>query len=202
MATDKKDVLGDFAAKKTAESDARMKTTNPKGRKLDKNGNPVVTKEELDKSGMSLRDFLNKERGLTARADSPKKAAPSKDMTAPMQGPAVKANPAADQKDTYDRVMRGEARKRAAAPRSRGNVERETGDKMRGIIEEQAAKERMDTYPVGSGLKKGGKVKGMHRMPDGKMMKDSAHKKQGGKVAKYSRGGGIAVKGLGKGRMC
>jgi regulator of protease activity HflC (stomatin/prohibitin superfamily) len=119
-----------------------------------------------------------------------------------MQGPAVKANPAADQKDTYDRVMRGEARKRAAAPRSRGNVERETGDKMRGIIEEQAAKERMDTYPVGSGLKKGGKVKGMHRMPDGKMMKDSAHKKQGGKVAKYSRGGGIAVKGLGKGRMC
>ena len=26
------------------------------------------------------------------------------------------------------------------------------------------------------GLKHGGKVKGMHRMPDGKMMKDSAHK--------------------------
>ena len=51
-------------------------------------------------------------------------------------------------------------------------------------------------------MKEGGKVKGMHRMPDGKMMKDSAHKKQGGKVAKYSRGGGIAVKGLGKGRMC
>ena len=74
MATDKKDVLGDFAAKKTAESDARMKTMNPKGRKLDRNGNPVVTKEELDKSGMSLRDFLNKERGLTARKDTPKKA--------------------------------------------------------------------------------------------------------------------------------
>ena len=74
MATDKKDVLGDFAAKKTAESDARMKKMNPKGRKLDKNGNPVVTKEELDKSGMSLRDFLNKERGLTARKDTPKKA--------------------------------------------------------------------------------------------------------------------------------
>jgi hypothetical protein len=51
-----------------------MKKMNPKGRKLDKNGNPVVTKEELDKSGMSLRDFLNKERGLTARKDTPKKA--------------------------------------------------------------------------------------------------------------------------------
>ena len=31
-------------------------------------------------------------------------------------------------------------------------------------------------------MKEGGKVKGMHRMPDGTMMKDSAHKKHGGKV--------------------
>ena len=42
---------------------------NPLNRKLDKNGNPIVTKEELDKSGMSLRDFLNKERGLTRRKE-------------------------------------------------------------------------------------------------------------------------------------
>ena len=70
------------------------------------------------------------------------------------------------------------------------------------------AKAQEEKY--GSGLKMGGKVKGykvggspgMHRMPDGKMMKDSAHKKHGGKVKKLSRGGGIAVKGLGKGRMC
>jgi hypothetical protein len=54
---------------------ARMKKINPKGRKLDKNGNPIVTKEELEKSGMSLRDFLNKERGLTPRKDAPAKAA-------------------------------------------------------------------------------------------------------------------------------
>jgi hypothetical protein len=42
---------------------------NPKNRKLDKNGNPIVTKEELEESGLSLRDFLNKERGLTRRRD-------------------------------------------------------------------------------------------------------------------------------------
>ena len=30
--------------------------------------------------------------------------------------------------------------------------------------------------------KDGGMTKGMHRMPDGTMMKDSAHKKAGGKV--------------------
>jgi hypothetical protein len=71
-----------------------MDKRNPKGRKLDKNGNPIVTKEELKKSGMSLRDFLNKERGLTRRKDAPAKAAPKvapkKDMTAPLQGPAVR----------------------------------------------------------------------------------------------------------------
>jgi hypothetical protein len=44
--------------------------------------NKVVTKEELEKSGMSLRDYLNKQRGLTRRkekdptaGDSPDKAA-------------------------------------------------------------------------------------------------------------------------------
>ena len=52
---------------------ARMKKINPKGRKLDKRGNPIVTKEELEASGMSLGEFLNKERGLTPR----KKSAPS-----------------------------------------------------------------------------------------------------------------------------
>ncbi len=36
-------------------------------RKLDKNGNPIITQKELDESGLSLRDFLNKERGLTRK---------------------------------------------------------------------------------------------------------------------------------------
>jgi len=54
----------------------------------------------------------------------------------------------------------------------------------------------------GYGMKKGGKVpKGMHRMPDGKMMKDSEHKK---KKPKKMMGGG-SVKGYGMargGRAC
>jgi hypothetical protein len=55
-------------------------------------------------------------------------------------------------------------------------------------------------------MKKGGDV-GMHRMPDGSMMKDSAHKgmKAGG-MMKYKMGGavrgdGCAVKGKTRGRM-
>ena len=45
-------------------------------------------------------------------------------------------------------------------------------------------------------MAKGGKVKGMHRMPDGTMMKDSAHKKAGGKVGpKMQQIAARAVKG-------
>ena len=195
----KKDPLGDFAKRKVAESDARMEKRNPKGRKLDKNGNPIITKEELAKSGMSLRDFMNKERGLTRRDGSTdtgdrikkdemrKRAAPQK------AAPAVKTTPYTGPEGNAGEA---EAAKNSPMPRIRSEA------RMKDIIEEQATKERMDTDPLGMGMKKGGKVKGMHRMPDGKMMKDSAHKKQGGKPAKYSRGGGIAVKGFGKGKMC
>lgn len=56
-----------------------------------------------------------------------------------------------------------------------------------------------------SGMKKGGKVKkGYHKMPDGRIMKDSAHKgmKKGGKVSSCSkRADGCAVRGKTKGRM-
>jgi len=162
------DRLGDFAKKKVAESDARVKKMNPKGRKLDKN--------ELAKSGMSLRDFLNKERGLKRRDGS------KPDITAPMQGPAVKANPMADQQDTDKRVMKGEARKRAlpsAGPAVYETQKASESDmykaKMKDIIKDKANQEREEQY--GGGLKGGGSVKGY---------------KKGGSVA---RGGGAATRG-------
>ena len=73
----------------------------------------------------------------------------------------------------------------------------------------KAAREQMErareSMGMGSrfGYKKGGKVKpGYHKMPNGKMMKDSEHKgmkkmKAGGKV----RGDGICSKGKTKGRI-
>ena len=53
-------------------------------------------------------------------------------------------------------------------------------------------------------MKKGGKVKkmmsgGMHKMPDGKMMKDSAMKKMN--MGGMAKGGGIESKGKTKGTM-
>lgn len=137
---------------------------NPKNRKLDKKGNPIVTKEELEKSGLSLRDFLNKERGLTRRGDS------KSDITKPMQAPAVKANPmAADKKDTDKRVMKAEADRRANAPITKAEVRDSYKPIMRDIIKEKAAKEREEQY--GSGMKKGGSVKGYGKARGGKACK-------------------------------
>lgn len=163
-----KDPLGDFMTEKDAAQEARTKKINPKGRKLDKNGNPIITKEELTKSGMTLREFMNNERKLTARADSPKKAAPTRDILAPLQGPAVKSKPTPARAGPA--IYETEKASKPDIYKS----------KMKDIIEEQATKERMDTYPMG--MKHGGSVKGM---------------KHGGAV----RGDGCAVKGKTKGTM-
>lgn len=90
---------------------------NPKKRRLDKNGNPIVTKEELAESGMSLRDFLNKERGLTRRDEPAKKVS----TPAPMDA----ATSARVQRNALEqRAMSGQsmASPKAAAP-SRGELE-------------------------------------------------------------------------------
>jgi hypothetical protein len=44
---------------------------------------PIVTKEQLAASGLSLRDYLNKQQGLTRRGDSAPSASPSKATTPP-----------------------------------------------------------------------------------------------------------------------
>ena len=64
----------------------------------------------------------------------------------------------------------------------------------------KALKKEAPEVAAKMGYKKGGAMKkGYHKMPDGKMMKDSAHKgmKKGGKVKRD----GCAVKGKTKGRM-
>ena len=56
-----------------------------------------------------------------------------------------------------------------------------------------------------AGMKKGGKVKkGYHKMPDGKIMKDSEHKKTAkSKTSSASkRADGICKRGKTRGRMC
>jgi hypothetical protein len=56
------------ALKSSASASTKSKV-NPLGRKLDKNGAPIIGKAELEKSGLSLGAFLNKERKLTSRVE-------------------------------------------------------------------------------------------------------------------------------------
>ena len=150
---------------------------NPKNRKLDKRGNPIVTKEELEASGMSLRDFLNQERGLTKRvttSDRIKNDETRKRNTAPVT-----------RAETDARVMAGEKRKRDSAPISRGNVQRDT-------TEGEAAARAV--VPDG----------GMEAAQEARRMKEQEERflgmKKGGMVKKGRDG--VAQRGKTKGRMC
>lgn len=75
-------------------------------------------------------------------------------------------------------------------------------DKKENALQEGQAR----VAPVkAAGMKKGGKVKkGYHKMPDGKIMKDSEHKKTAkSKTSSASkRADGICKKGKTRGRMC
>jgi len=67
----------------------------------------------------------------------------------------------------------------------------------------EEGKERIAAGPQVTQMKKGGIVKkGYHKMPDGRMMKDSAHKKMAKKSTASKRADGICKKGKTKGRMC
>jgi hypothetical protein len=77
-----------------------MDKRNPKGRKLDKNGNPIVTMDAVKKAGFTnLRDYLNDKRGLKRRdgkaPERTKEYMPPR-IWLPLQGPAVNADPMGD----------------------------------------------------------------------------------------------------------
>jgi hypothetical protein len=174
-----------------------MDKRNPKGRKLDKNGNPIVTKEELKKSGMSLRDFLNKERGLTRRKDAPAKAADYTPLKQYARQPSLSQalDKPVGMKDDARRDNRGDFPGEGPAK----SMAAEGGAGAAAAREARAAKEK-DASKYTTGMMGGGKV-GMHRMPDGTMMKNSAHKGMmgGGKVKGYAPGGSVG-RGYGKAR--
>ena len=151
------DPLGDFAKKKVAESDARVnKSRSMTPTKKD----PIVTMDAVKKAGFTnLRDYLNDKKGLTRRdgkAPERTKEYMAKNMTAPMQGPAVKANPMGDA--ARDRaVINDESRKRVSAPFTKRELDGPSDAEVK-RAKAMTAKAQEEKY--GSGLKMGGKVKG------------------------------------------
>jgi hypothetical protein len=165
---------GAMTPEQQANSDAmKPKTAAPR----------VVSKAELEKSGLSLRDFLNRERGLTRRGGP---SAPAKvtdtgsdvaRMLARAPKPALRQETFAErEKAKFDEGQRIMAAKRAAA------------------AEADAANDRNRQARILTGIRKNaGANLGM----------GSTGLKSGGSVSKASgRADGIAQRGKTRGKMC
>jgi hypothetical protein len=136
----------------------------------------VVTKEELEKSGLSLRDYLNKQQGLTRRGESTPASSPK---------PAPKAESKPAPKDVSD-VTKMSLADRAKASRESARLgsgptdTRPVGERIRSAL---AGKDRggnsVDFVGAGMGMKRGGSVSSASRRADG-----------------------IATKGKTRGKMC
>jgi hypothetical protein len=146
---------------------------------------PMVTKEQLAASGLSLRDYLNKQQGLTRRGES-------------ASAPARMPTPSGQQTPMYSNEGRNKPRGQGTAMEQAPSVDETTLPLSERIKLSQARMGRgsgtSDTRSVNErirnafGMKKGGAVKKMA---------------SGGSVSSASkRADGIAVKGKTRGKMC
>lgn len=128
---------GGFGRAAVAEAAKRPTYAQQKAKEAAKPKNRIVTKEELAKSGLSLRDFLNKERGLTRRKDkAPTKETPKFDKSKAAEVP----------KPTMD------LSKKSSTPAKRPMKISEIGQRKMSMEDKMKAVR---------GMAKGGKVKNM-----------------------------------------
>ena len=171
----------------------------------------IVTKEELAKSGLSLRDFLNKERGLTRRGESApmppsapaevaQTSAPATTTSTKTSAPATSSSAPAAKGDTY-RTLSGEIKtKKSAADIDAENAARrakvaevagDVGSSI-GSMLSKAKQNYESTRPVDRKTEEARRV----AMARGNLAK-------GGSVSKASsRADGIAQRGKTRGKMC
>ena len=144
----------------------------------------VVTKEQLAKSGLSLRDFLNKERGLTRRGES---AAP---MPPPVPAEVTQTSAPAPVSAPAD------VTKMSANERMKQSMENTLANARSGSgkTDTRSANERIRSA-LGAGKNRGGNTVDFEGSGVGM--------KSGGKVSSASsRADGIAQRGKTRGKMC
>lgn len=138
----------------------------------------IVSKKELEESGLSLRDFLNKERGLTRKAPEGTKAGvyKSRDNRSPFAPTLV------------------EGTKRTSMARKPDD------ETMAKSGETRRIRNMMDSAAEATGAMRGARLNSEENTDVSDMMK------RGGKVKGYAKGGvtradGCVTKGHTKGRM-
>ena len=169
----------------------------------------MVTKEELEKSGMSLRDYLNREQGLTRR-EGPAMPAKVTDTGSDVARMLARAPKPALRQETYgerSKAMYDEGQRVMAAKRAASAEADAANDRNRQARILTGIKKKSDTnLGMGStGLKSGGKVKDSMYMSFSKTGKPAGMKpvtKMASGGSASSRGDGIATKGKTRGKMC
>ena len=167
----------------------------------------IVSKKELEQSGLSLRDFLNKERGLTRRKSSDPTAGEARDKAA--QEDADRIDPGTPNLASgANRSIRSDMSKPVpGGVGKRGGV----GDGGQSMVERKnAAMKRAEDSMVPNTEKKM-TMEDYYDSGKAKIDKEAGTLKRGGAVKRMAHGGmtssaskradGIAVKGHTKGRM-
>ena len=131
----------------------------------------MVSKKELDESGLSLRDFLNKERGLTRREDKPMSATAAAKRLKLGEEPSSAA------------VSSANARLGLENPTEAAYKPRRTPEPLSSVVR-PGTNVNYENTETSDMMKRGGKVKKMA---------------SGGSAS--SRADGCAVKGKTKGRI-
>ena len=145
------DVLEAINASAEAQDIANSMGAGPKNEKAPKSEKPknrVVSKKELEESGMSLRDYLNRERGLKRRKEKDPTAGDSPDKVAQEMADAIDA--------TRDI--------RAARYTPPGSAPKQTTQKPKPKV---LMPSRPDNSFPGSKFKSGGSVSSASRRADG-----------------------------------
>jgi hypothetical protein len=167
----------------------------------------VVTKEELAKSGLSLRDFLNKERGLTRRGESaapmpPPVPAEVTQTSAPAPVSAPVSAPADVTKMSANERMKQSMESNLADARSGSGktdtrsinerIRSSSGAEAIGDLLSRAKQNYESTRPVSKQVQK-----------EREQAAARGNLAKGGKVSSASsRGDGIAQRGKTRGKMC
>lgn len=133
----------------------------------------VVSKKELEESGLNLRDFLNKERGLTRRVGS---------------APAKAASKVTDTGDEVARLAARKAVSAASEPKYETPYDRMNRKNRESSVEEPRGQDRILRNVKPSAV-------------NSKTLLPESGYKSGGSISASRRGDGIAQRGKTKGRM-
>ena len=121
----------------------------------------VVTKEELAKSGLSLRDYMNKQQGLTRRGSSAPDTGDETDRLASrFKKPPLRQETMRERAESYNAkrfAQKAEDAAKSAMPRN-------TQDRILTGIKKKADENK---FMGSTGLKKGGKVSSASKRADG-----------------------------------